>query len=73
MQTHVSLQMMIASESLVTLRALERFLARVCSFMILQDVFVAERTIANLAREDFVFRWIARACRNCAAEFNRAV
>jgi hypothetical protein len=46
-QAHVRLEVMIASESFAALLTLERLLARVGPFVILQDVLVAERPMTN--------------------------
>lgn len=51
-KSHVRLQMVIPSESLVTHFAFERLFSRVRPFVVLQDVFVAEGAIADFACED---------------------
>ena len=54
MQPHVCFEMVITSESLVTNLTFKRFLSSVGSFMVLQDMLVAKRSVANLAREDLI-------------------
>ena len=54
MQPHVCFEMVITSESLVTNLTFERFLSSVGSFMVLQDMLVTKRSVANLAREDLI-------------------
>lgn len=57
-QTHVCLQMMIARKSLPALQALEWFLARVRSLVVLQHVLVAEGSVADVTREHLLlFVW----------------
>lgn len=56
MQSHMRLQMVIPGETFMTLGTFERFLTRVCSFVILEDVFVAEGTITHAAGELLVCR-----------------
>ena len=46
--------MVVASESLVTFLTFERLLTGVGSLMVLQDVFVPKRSVANEASEDFL-------------------
>lgn len=46
--------MVIASETFVTNFAFERLFTGVSAFVVLQDVLVAEATIARFASEDFV-------------------
>ena len=50
-QPHVSLEMVVAGESLGAHLALERLFTRVCALMVLQHVLVAEASVARLARE----------------------
>jgi len=53
MQSHVCLQVVVTSESLVTLFAFKRFLTGVGSFMVLKDMFISKGSIADITSEDF--------------------
>lgn len=53
-QAHVGFQVVVSSEPLVALRTLKRLLTRMSSFVILQHVLVAKRSIADLACKDLL-------------------
>jgi hypothetical protein len=53
-QPHVRFEMVIPREPFVTDATLERFFTRVSALVVLQDVLVPERPIADFAGEDFV-------------------
>lgn len=50
----MGLEVVVPGEAFVAFRAFEGFLAGVGSFVVLEDVLVAERAVADLAGEDFV-------------------
>ena len=60
-QPHVRFQVVIAGEALAALFALERLLARVRPFVILQHVLVAERSVADGTRKHLVPRRVRAA------------
>lgn len=54
-QAHVSLEVVVPSKALVALFTLEGFFPSVCPFVVLQDVFIAEAAMADVAGEFFLF------------------
>ena len=53
-EPHVSFQMMISGEAFATNFALKWLLTGVCTLVVLQNVFIAERSVADFACEDFI-------------------
>lgn len=55
-ESHVGLQMMVTGKPFMTLWTFEGLFSGVRSFMVLQNMFVAKRSIADFAGELFVAR-----------------
>lgn len=53
-KSHVSFKMMISGESFVTDSTFKGFFSSVSSLMVLQNMFVAKRTVASIASKNLV-------------------